>query len=102
MNNDKIGNIKDEFIHKYNLPYLQYKRLVELCDLVELKARAAGRREGLNEKVSENKRITQIFIELGEIHIVNNWTATKDGKGKPLLLKEIGAFKKVEKKYGVE
>ena len=82
MDNDEIVNntdwVKNSKIIKDNKAILHIS--INLDELLN-EARAAGRREGLNEKVSENKRITQIFIELGEIHIVNNWTATKDGKG---------------------
>ena len=43
----------------------------------------------------------QIFAELDNLHVVENWS-TKKGKGIPLLLKQIGAYKAVKKKYGVD
>jgi hypothetical protein len=81
MNNDKIGNIKDEFIHKYNLPYLQYKRLVELCDLVELKARSDTAK--------------QIFKEIDELFLTDNPRTQLT----PITYK---AYQATKKKYGVK
>lgn len=44
----------------------------------------------------------QIFAVLDNLHIVENWDwSTQKGKGIPLLLKQIGAYKEVKKKFGV-
>ena len=46
------------------------------------------------------KAAKQIFAVLDNLHIVENWS-TQKGKGVPLLLKQIGAYKDVKKKFGV-
>jgi outer membrane protein assembly factor BamD (BamD/ComL family) len=47
-----------------------------------------------------NDTAKQIFAELDNLHIVENWS-TQNGKGIPLLLKQIGAYKAVKKKFSV-
>ena len=45
--------------------------------------------------------VKEIFAELDNLHIVENWS-TQKGKGIPLLLKQIGAYRFVKKKYGID
>ena len=56
----------------------------------------------VNDAINEARTDTanQIFAELDNLHIVENWS-TQKGKGVPLLLKQIGAYKDVKKKFGV-
>lgn len=57
----------------------------------------------LEKLINANKQETsnQIFAELDNLHIVENWS-TQKGKGIPLSLKQIGAYKAVKKQYGVD
>ena len=55
---------------------------------------------GLIQEV-QKQTIYQIFAELDNLHIVENWS-TQKGKRIPLLLKQIGAYKDVKKKFKVE
>ena len=77
-------------------------------------AHAAGRAEVQSGKLTEvgqslyDRRkdieaytVKQLFAELDDLHIVENWS-TQNGKGIPLLLKQIGAYKAVKKQYGVD
>ena len=43
----------------------------------------------------------QIFKELDNLHIVENWS-TQKGKGIPLLLKQIGAYNALKKRFKVD
>ena len=49
------------------------------------------------ERIYTAKRI---FAELDNLHIVENWSTQKE-KGIPLLLKQIGTYKFVKKKFDV-
>ena len=44
--------------------------------------------------------VNQIFIELDNMHVVENWS-TRKGKGIPLLLKQIGAYKSIKEQHEV-
>ncbi len=71
-------------------------------------ARAEGRTDQFHRDIDEVVSIKdakadtakQIFAVLDNLHIVENWS-TQKGKGIPLLLKQIGAYKDVKKKFGV-
>ena len=78
--------------------------LTRLAVIIDNKARADQFHRDIDEVVSikDAKADTakQIFAVLDNLHIVENWS-TQKGKGIPLLLKQIGAYKDVKKKFGV-
>jgi hypothetical protein len=95
--NEEIGNIKDEFIHKHNLPHQQYKRLVELCDLVEKVARAATAKEIFRElekmkiiNYAGLGKVTIKGIKVGKHYIIGDWT------------KQQPEWRAIKKKYKVD
>jgi hypothetical protein len=82
----------------------------EALEIMEDEARADQDKRWLNSEniLAKSNRVKkacsdtaeQIFAELDNLHIVEN-RSTQKGKGIPLLLKQIGAYKSVKKKFGV-
>ena len=78
---DMIRKLEEKLHDEYNVSPLVYVQL-----------------ESLIEKKAINDTTNEIFAELDNLHIVENWSNQKR-KGIPLLLKQIGAYNAVKKKY---
>jgi hypothetical protein len=53
------------------------------------------------ETEQENITAKRIFDELDNLHVVENWSI-KNGEKIPLLLKQIGAYNDIKRKYEVD
>ena len=74
------------------LPNINYR---EGINKITQEAKAEGYKEGQKDTAK------QIFKELDNLHIVENWS-TQKGKGIPLLLKQIDAYNAVKKRFKVD
>ena len=90
--NDKISRIEEILHDKFLVPPTIY---VMLEALTATQTRAESYKDGQKDAAK------QIFKELDNLHVIENWGVQK-GNGMPLLLKQIGAYAKLKKRFEVD